>query len=76
MSIFIRQQLSPYCITVEGQVRVGDWTHPIERVLPAMHTPAPTPHGRNSYDGGPDDWGPDEFGYTDFDDYHLAIYGA
>lgn len=33
---------------------------------------APVPLGRSD-DGV---WEPDQYGYTDFDDFHLACYGA
>ena len=71
--MFIRHQFAPYVIPMQGayvdQYGPSAWT-------PSMHTPAPTPHGRNDYTGSPSDWGPDAVGYTDFDDYHLAIFGA
>lgn len=77
MSLFIRQQLSPYCHEVvvhRVSPRGLPWTD--WQVQPTMKLDGPTPHGRNDYTGNPDDWGPDVYGYTDFDDYHLAIYGA
>lgn len=63
--MFIRQQFSPYCS--EGVN--GVFQSNLEYL-------GPCPHGRNGWTGTPDDWGPDEFGYTDFDDYHLAVFGA
>ncbi len=71
--MFIRKQLSPYCIGVWRTVEYRGARYEAEIVEPAMHLPAPLPHGRNDHTGC---WGPNEYGYTDFDDYHLAIYGA
>ena len=34
------------------------------------------PHGRSACTGEASDWEPDAFGYTDWDDYHLDVYGA
>lgn len=79
MALFLRQQLSPYRLEVEVRrtsPRGLVWTD--QQIVPALHLEGPTPHGRNSHEGKPAgaDWGPDKFGYTDFDDYHLAIFGA
>lgn len=69
-TLFLRWQLSPYCITTSK----APWWD--EHVLPAMKFLGPVPHGRSANTGEPSDWKPDQYGYTDFDDYHLAIYGA
>lgn len=76
--LFIRNQVGPYvqaCPVLRKFPDGAGW-HWDEVFAPVMHTPAPVPHGRNDYTGEPSDWGPDAYGYTDFDDYHLAIYGA
>jgi hypothetical protein len=75
--VFLRQQLSPYCIPVWKRFTYrGTCAIEVEMLVPAMKAPTPVPHGRNVHTGEPGDWGPDKYGYTDFDDYHLAVYGA
>src|SRR5574337_9039 len=75
--MFIRDQFSPYCITVERLCTMSNgfqWYD--EVIIPVMKFIGPVPHGRHDHTGSPNDWGPDQFGYTDFDDYHLNQYGA
>lgn len=76
MTAHIRNQLSPYCITVRKITVHRNMQFEDIHFEPAMHTPGPVPHGRHDHTGEPGDWGPDVYGYTDFDDYHLALYGA
>lgn len=64
--MFIRQQFSAYWRIDHD---TGEGEHNIR-------FDSPLPHGRNDYTGKPSDWGPNSYGYTDFDDYHLTIFGA
>lgn len=77
MSLFLRQQLSPYCQQAFRRVAYKGGTFLVERTEPCIKYEAPTPHGRYDDLSIPDTiWGIDQYGYNDFDDYHLAIYGA
>lgn len=77
MSLFLRHQLSPYCMTVIRNVQHQGRTFEVEKVVPCMKFVLPTPHGRYDDLDIPDTiWGLDKYGYNDFDDYHLALYGA
>lgn len=55
MSLFIRHQLSPYCIPVWKTTNYRGVTYTAEVIEPAMHLSAVTPHGRNDYTDSPDD---------------------
>jgi hypothetical protein len=74
--LFIRKQYSPYCAMVARKIRHSTFEYTVEEPHPCIRYEAITPQGRNEWMGWPDDWGPDAYGYTDFDDYHLALYGA
>jgi hypothetical protein len=67
--MFIRQQLSSYYIPNPNP-------RAEQELIPAIRFVGPCPHGRSGFDDEGSVWGPDKYGYTDFDDYHLAIYGA
>jgi len=49
--MFIRKQLSAYCITVEVK-RTFPITYTDEEVLPAMKFTGPAPHWRHDINGG------------------------
>ena len=74
--MFLRDQMSPYHIEASREFRLSGCVFRDAITLAAMKLQGPTPHGRNACNGDASDWGPDEIGYTDFDDYHLAVYGA
>lgn len=77
MALFIRKQLAPYCHEVvvhRLSPRGLPWTDYVNQ--PTLRYEGPVPHGRNAVTGEASDWGPNEYGYVDFDDYHLALYGA
>lgn len=76
MALFIRNQFGPYTLAVWKTQTYRGRQYEAEMVIPTFKFPACTPHGRHDTSGAPGGWGPDKFGYTDFDDYHLALYGA
>lgn len=77
MTDHIRDQLSPYCITVRKVEHYRGVRYDGDCVVQALRYKAFLPHGRYDDLSIPDTiWGVDRYGYNDFDDYHLALYGA
>lgn len=74
--MFIRKQLAPYRIECKVQVQFEGLRFEGTRWEPSIRYESPLPQYVNSYDGSPSSHGLDVYGYTDFDDYHLALYGA
>lgn len=70
MALFIRHEPE----WVETSDRVYDLTG--QELVRAYRYSGPVPQGRSDCTGQPSDWRPDAYGYTDFDDYKLAVFGA